>query len=259
MTARWICAGARAIGTSHVKQGLPCQDAFRTTVWSCPGEPPILIAALADGAGSAALAGSGAEFAASFVIDLLFRAFEGGAAIAGGEAILREAVIGARRALEAKAAYDGHAIEDFASTLLVAIVSSGGGVFGQIGDGAIVIDDAEVGWRPVHWPDHGEYANTTRFLTESDAPAALQIAVTDKPPRRLALFSDGLERLVLDFRSRTAHAPFFDAILSRLISSRGEGHEAEVSAEIEALLSTAQVNARTDDDKALVCAALIEA
>ncbi len=240
-----------------MRQGLPCQDAFACTVWSCTGEPSILIAALADGAGSAERALTGAEFATSFAADFIFRAFEGGASILSAAQILREAVAEARHMLKEKADHDGHPIEEFASTLLVAILSAEGGALGQIGDGAIVIDDGQ-GWRPVHWPDHGEYANTTRFLTEADALDALQIQVMHRAPRRLAMFSDGLERLVLDFRTRSAHAPFFDAILGRLTACIGEGQETEVSSGIEALLASDQVNARTDDDKSLLCAAWIE-
>ena len=115
-----------------------------------------------------------------------------------------------RLALQKKSEALGCGIDELASTLLIAVLSSNGSAFGQIGDGAIVIDDGENGWRPVHWPDHGEYANTTHFLTEPDGLDALRIAVFERPPRRMAMFSDGLERLVLDFQTRKAHGPFFE-------------------------------------------------
>ena len=170
--------------------------------------------------------------------------------------MLRYAIGEARLALELKAGHDGCVIDDYACTLLVAILSANGGIVGQIGDGAVVIDDGEQGWRPVHWPEHGEYANTTRFLTEPDALEALQVATLERPVRRVCLFSDGLERLVLDFRDRSAHAPFFDAIFRPIDAHAEAGHAAHISRELEALLASDKINSRTDDDKSLLCAAL---
>lgn len=253
MSGTWVWAGATAIGTSHLATGAPCQDAIDCTVWRCNGAPPVLIAALADGAGSAARAQFGARRATQVFVDVAHQAFEEGADCT--EVVLRHAVEQARLALDLTAGHVGCAIDDLAATLLVAILSPAGGAIGQIGDGAVVIDDGEAGWRPVHWPDHGEYANTTSFLTQADALDVLRLAVLERPAARLAMFSDGLERLLLDFRTRTAHGPFFDSMLGRLGSCISEGRADVVSDEIAALLSSDKVNSRTDDDKSLFCAA----
>lgn len=205
MSGTWVWAGATAIGTSHLATGAPCQDAIDCTVWRCNGESPVLIAALADGAGSAAREQFGARRATQVFVDVAHQAFEEGADCT--EVVLRHAVEQARLALDLTAGHVGCAIDDLAATLLVAILSPAGGAIGQIGDGAVVIDDGEAGWRPVHWPDHGEYANTTSFLTQADALDVLRLAVLERPAARLAMFSDGLERLLLDFRTRTAHCP----------------------------------------------------
>jgi hypothetical protein len=106
----------------------------------------------------------------------------------------------------------------------------------------------------VHWPDHGEYANTTSFLTQGTTLEFLRTASFTTPVRRLAMFSDGLERLVLDFRDKSAHAPFFDSIFNRMGQSVGEGHLPEVSQELSDLLASDRINTRTDDDKSLLCA-----
>lgn len=255
MSGTWVWAGATAIGTSHLATGAPCQDAIDCTVWRCNGEPPVLIAALADGAGSAAHAQVGARRATQVFADVAHQAFEDGAGWGEHEDVLYHAVAEARLALDLTAGHAGCAINDLASTLLVAILSPNGGVIGQIGDGAIVVDDGANGWRPVHWPDHGEYANTTSFLTQADALEALRVSVLERPVARLAMFSDGLERLLLDFRTRTAHGPFFDSILGRLDRCMSEGRAETLSDEIAALLGSDKVNNRTDDDKALLCAA----
>jgi hypothetical protein len=110
----------------------------------------------------------------------------------------------------------------------------------------------------VHWPDHGEFANTTNFLTQPDALDHLRLATFVAPVTRLAMFSDGLERLVLDFQQRAAHGPFFDSIFARMRPPIGAGHLAEISDDLAILLASDKVNARTDDDKSLLCAALVE-
>ena len=255
MTGAWVWAGARAIGTAHVSQGLPCQDAFACKIWQRPDASPVLIAALADGAGSAARAEIGSALATSLFVDIVYEGFAASPAPPDAAHLLRYAVGEARRAIELKAGHDDRAVNDYATTLLMVILSRDAAVVGQIGDGAVVVPDAECGWRPVHWPDHGEYANTTRFLTEADALDALQIATLAPAPRRVCLFSDGLERLVLDFRNRSAHAPFFDSICSRLDGRADAGHAADVSHDLETLLTSDKVNSRTDDDKSLVCVA----
>ena len=68
-------------------------------------------------------------------------------------------------------------------------------------------------------------------------------------PDSVCLFSDGLERLVLDLRARTAHAPFFDVVFDRFEASPRVGHDQRVSSELAQLLSSASVNQRTSDDK----------
>jgi len=258
MSEAWIWAGARAVGTSHLKQGLPCQDSFACRVWQRRARPPILIAALSDGAGSAERAEVGSALATSLFTDIVCEAFDDGAPWESCGETLIYAVRETKLALSLKAGHDERTANDYAATFIAAILSPAGGLVVQIGDGAAVIDDGTGTWHPVHWPDHGEYANTTSFLTQDDALDQLQLATFDAPVRRIALFSDGLERLVLDFKHRAAHGPFFDSIFSRLGPRIGLGHAADVSQDLAALLASEKVNARTDDDKSLLCAALVD-
>ncbi len=255
MSGTWTWAAATSTGTSHSTQDLPCQDAIDCALWQCSGEPPLLIAALADGAGSARYAEVGAVRATCAFVESVLQAFDEGGQFGGAGDILRSAVRDARRSVESAAAELGVAIDELASTLLVAVLSPAGAVIGQIGDGAVVIDGAGEGWRPVHWPDHGEYANTTSFLTQPEALEGLRIEIVDRPVRRMVVFSDGLERLVLDFKNRTAYGPFFDSLLGRLEAAGSNGKSEAVSNEIAALLGSDKVNSRTDDDKSLLCVA----
>jgi hypothetical protein len=68
MSQAWVWAGARAIGTAHLAQGLPCQDAFVCRIWQEGAHPAVLIAALADLAGSAECAEVGARHVARYNI-----------------------------------------------------------------------------------------------------------------------------------------------------------------------------------------------
>ena len=66
----WRVAAASVVGTSHVKSGQPCQDAHEWRVLPSG----FLIAAVADGAGSAALAEIGATLAARAAVQALAEA-----------------------------------------------------------------------------------------------------------------------------------------------------------------------------------------
>ena len=222
MNPAWTWAGARAIGTAHVQGGLALPGRLCLWVWRPASGPEILIAALADGAGSAERAEAGATLATSIFVDIVRESFEDGAPVTQAAKIIRYATEEARAAVAACARHAEREIADYASTLLVAVLHPGGGAVGQIGDGAVVASNGgERSWRPLLWPDHGEYVNTTRFLTDEDALAHLRIEQLNRPVGSVCLFSDGLERLVLDFRARTAHAPFFDAVFRRFGSEPG--------------------------------------
>lgn len=255
----WIWAGAKAPGTSHLANRLPCQDAFDCMIWTCEGTPPVLIAAVADGAGSAPRAEQGSRIAVAHFVDTVQQSFLDGADPNEAEDVIRHALGEVRLALQLVAGREGAPVSHYATTILTAVLADTGGAVAQIGDGAIVIDDGQGGWLPVHWPDHGEYANTTRFVTEPDAIDAIQLTAFPRSPRRLCLFSDGLERLVLDFRRRTAHGPFFDSLFRGVTQRGARGHAGIASQAIEDLLRSDRINARTDDDKSLLCAALVGA
>ena len=140
----------------------------------------------------------------------------------------------------------------FASSALT-IVAEREAVFLQIGDGAIVLSAGE-GWKHVFWPQHGEFANTTNFVTSEDALEVMEFHKTTEPVAELALFTDGLENLVLHKANRTVHAPFFDSMFPSVRGSRATGEDAELSRALAQYLSTPKINDRTNDDKTLILA-----
>ena len=244
----WRFAAAQATGKSHLKSGLPCQDRFACIV--LPHD--AFVAIIADGAGSAAMGELGAEIAVNTVVAQLQSALEEGRSDFG--VLLREAAAQARKAVTFEAIKQGLEPRSFASTLLVLMLVPGGGAALQIGDGVIVVNDGANEWSWVFWPQRGEYANTTYFLTDDDAIERIQVETLSGAIRDVALMSDGLEPLALHYASRTVHNPFFNGMFRPLLQSDGPAEIFHLSESLQRFLSSDQVGSRTDDDVSVILA-----
>ena len=274
----WRFVTARAKGSSHIKAGLPCQDRLDCRVVG----NQTLVAAVADGAGSAALAEHGAGIAVKAVGDFLSCQLDEGRS--DYDAMLREAAAEARKAVFAEARRRGVEPRELASTLLVVVVGPDGGSALQIGDGVIVVSDGGNGWgwvfwpqrgeyanqisnpnrdttrfRWIFWPQRGEYANTTYFLTDTDALERLRVAPRLGKVTDIALMTDGLESLALHYASTSVHGPFFHGVFRPLLDAaevdvNGNGEIKHLSAGLERFFSSNRVRSRTDDDMSLVLA-----
>jgi hypothetical protein len=254
----WRVAYNSVIGTSHDKTGLPCQDAGGCRVVSDPTGRPILLAVACDGAGSASRSLDGA----TLTVERFFQEFGDSAKRSGLSQITSEAVQDwlsrLRVEIKDRADTDDLAARDFACTVLAAIIGEEQAAFFQIGDGAIVVSNRsepdDYGW--VFWPQHGEFANQTNFITQDDALDALVFELEDRCIDEVAIFTDGIERLVLDLTEQTAHAPFFRTLFGWLIKTAPNDLDAEITASpiIQRYLGSKPVNDRTDDDKTLILA-----
>jgi hypothetical protein len=69
----------------------------------------------------------------------------------------------------------------------------------------------------------------------------------------IALFSDGLQMLALQFDTRRAHAPFFQPMFARL-RTEAPGESTTLTGLLTEYLGSPVINKRTDDDKTLVLA-----
>jgi hypothetical protein len=137
-----------------------------------------------------------------------------------------------------------------ACTLLVAIVGTDWAVFAQIGDG-VMIYNGDNGYEFVFWPDIGEYANTTRFLTDEDYRNHLKIDFKDRNINELALMTDGLQMLALDFKESRVHDRFFEPLFRTIRSNTDED---SLQKSLLDFMDSKRVNDRTDDDKTLFLA-----
>jgi hypothetical protein len=157
--------------------------------------------------------------------------------------------------LERKAHDADHHVQEYACTLLAAIIAHDAAVFLQIGDGAIVTSHGEEdGWSWVFWPRHGEFANTTNFVVSENALDVLEFELAPRRIDEIALFTDGLENLVLHHGSKTVHDPFFNALLKPIRQSINDGYDESLSEKLKAYLSSPAFCERTDDDNTLIIA-----
>lgn len=248
---RYVCASVP--GVAHLASGTDCQDACAARLVSAPERGPVLVLAVADGAGSAAQSRAGAELACrTLLAECAARLADTGPTDwtrTDAEALLNSV----RTALARQAADAGLPVREFACTLLGAVMAADRALFLQIGDGAIVIG-AESDYRPVFWPQTGEYANETRFATDHDAVDHLEWTALAEPVAEIALLTDGLQLLALHYRQRQAHAPFFRPLFQRLREYPEPGCPATLAHALERFLASPAVNQRTHDDKTLILA-----
>jgi hypothetical protein len=145
---------------------------------------------------------------------------------------------------------------DFAATMILVLSSGFQTLVAQVGDGCAALREASsTDWQVPLWPDHGEYASTTSFVTD-DPEARLRVSRVDAPVAAVVMLTDGLERLALDFATLTPFAGFFDAVSAPAVASRSVGRDVPLSRQLADYLGGESICARTDDDKTLITAAL---
>lgn len=240
----WKLVFGSVQGTSHIQSGLPCQD-------YCAGAASgtTLVAACADGAGSAELSQLGAKAAVDRFIE-----------VACCEAMPTKEVVEAwvdlaRERLLEEAVANGSTPRQLACTFLGVLVGDGWAAFTQVGDGVIVFD-GQTGYELAFWPDNGEYANTTRFLSEDNYREHLRVEIVERQVSELAVLTDGLQMLALDMAGSKVHDRFFAPLFKTV---REGPDEAALQTSLLEFMDSKRVNERTDDDKTLLLAARIAA
>lgn len=250
----WRVVSACDIGTSHTGSGTPCQDNADHCIVRTK-EGPVLVAVVCDGAGSAAHSDIGAWLAATTFIELVEVYFEnGGRLIDIDRDKMVDWIAKTAERLTARANGDGNSPKDYSCTLIAAIVGNDAAAFAQIGDGAIVVSHgAADGWSWVFWPQHGEYANQTLFVLSANAADAMEFNLAPRRIDEFAIFSDGIERMVLHGATKAVN-DFFDQMFVPVRASTAKGLDQKLSDKLKAYLGSVVVNARTNDDKTLLMA-----
>jgi hypothetical protein len=241
--------------SSHQVRASSCQDraACRTVD---TGSGPVIVAVVSDGAGSAQKAATGA---AIVCIELhrriaLYLRCRGLLPSIDNECVadwidsIRDKIGVAAIAAELRP-------RDYAATLIAFLADNDRAVVVHVGDGAASVRVRETQeWLVPSWPFHGEYASTTRFVID-DPETHFEIVHVRSSIDRFAVFSDGIENLVLDQRKKSAPAPFFERLLQPVANWEGHGRSRKLSTHLRNYLDNESVCAGTDDDKSLILGA----
>ncbi|MBI1255790.1 MAG: hypothetical protein GC196_15830 [Hyphomonas sp.] len=253
MKPGWRYAKAAVTGTRHAADGRGCEDfAVARIIGSARGN--VLAACVCDGAGSSPQAATGARVAAeAFLTVAGDRLRDAGGLV--DERDLADFLSFAGLAVTLKAFTEKNPARDYATTLMGALVSESWSAFVQVGDGAMVVPSAPGRWELVFEPQRGTYANETYFLTDDDARLRAHVAVRPYGVAEVALFSDGLERLLIREAAGSPVAEaFFNEMLPAVRGSGAPGEDLALAQALSAYLSSEAINARTDDDKSLILA-----
>ncbi len=245
--SHWRVVSVSVKGTSHEKRGQPCQDANHWRV--LPNG--ILVAAVADGAGSANLGEVGAKIAVSAAVETISKLKLLPADDLAWQQNLIEALRSAKTAVLAESQVREVEVRDLAATLILVVATPELVIAAQVGDGAAVVGDGEKNIFLLTEPQTGEHINETTFLISEPGVETAQVKVWLGKPVNLAIFSDGLQMLALRMPMGLPHSPFFVPLFQfmTVVSDKQEATK-----QLEEFLRSPKVTSRTDDDLTLLLA-----
>lgn len=241
----WRWASASVIGTSHIQNGDRLQDAYAVAE---VGNRCIL-AVVSDGAGSAKFGAYGAWLTCRF-LSVRFREWVPANPDLPSDEDLTDWIDELRDRISAIATQRQSSPRQFAATLAAIVVTPDEAVTLHVGDSAVV-GRKGTEWDVLCWPENGEYASSTYFITDDPEP---RLSITRRPREHdaFALFSDGVGDLALSHLEQNAHPRFFDPMFRPVDAASGEGRLIELSAKLATYLAGPSVCERTDDDKTLI-------
>lgn len=241
INTRYRISCGRIAGRSHSASTTPCQDyagARRTHEMAC--------IALADGAGSRPHSEAGAKVVVKEALGLLADRFDEIDAAADSDPTLAAQMIMDHllAALGKKAKGLGYEVGALASTLLFAAHKANRFLAGHIGDGVIArlshSGDAEI----VSYPDNGEFANTTVFVTDPHAVRRFRLYRGDCDSQSIGfvLMSDGTAESL--YEKSTGRAA---AAICKLLTWNASLSKRKMKAVLDANLKQAFAKKSADD------------
>ena len=121
-------------GTYHIKKSIPCQDYHH--IVKC--DDNFVIAAVADGLGSAAHSDIASKIAATVSVDYCAEKITQPVETDIVLSVMREAFGAAQNSIERKAQDNGHSINEYDTTLTLAVMNNDMLYFGHSGDSGII-------------------------------------------------------------------------------------------------------------------------
>jgi hypothetical protein len=256
---KWRFAGSSVIGQAHILQKTECQDRFICTTIETASDGEVLIAVVADGAGSTSDGQTGAAAACETFAAQVEQFLRSGNASVGSlnEEFGRLWIRFFQTRIRSIAERERKEIRDFATTLVGAVAGDKSTAFFQVGDGGAVfsIDGKPESYRFGIEPVESEYVNTTDFLTDETAEQNLRFALLKERIEDLILFSDGIFAVAVDYRKNRPHEPFLMPMIAPL---RRGGPINGLDEKLASFLASPKINEKTDDDKTLILASRYE-
>lgn len=241
----WRWAAASEIGTSHIHTGDRLQDAYAVSAIGSDG----IFAVVADGAGSAKFGANGAWLVCR-TLTVHFREWRKVSLELPSDEIIADWIDDVRDRISTIALQRNSTPRQFAATLAAILITPTEVLTMYIGDSSIAAR-RETDWDVLCWPENGEYASSTYFVTDDPEPR-LNIARFPREHDAFALFSDGVGELALSQLEQVAHTKFLAPMMRPVDSASGTGRLPELSLKLKGYLSSPAVCQRTDDDKTLV-------
>ncbi len=252
---KWRFAHASAIGLAHINQNTNCQDRFACRAVETVGDGEVLIAIVADGAGSAERGSRGAELACELFIKEIadFLSSKNASVKSLNEDFGRRWIEYFQREIAAIAQIDGKTLRDYATTLVGAVIGESCAIFYQVGDGGIVFSSSgeAKSYRFGVAPAESLYVNMTNFLTDETAFENLRFEAVENSVEDVILFSDGIFPVAVDYQTNQPHEPFLMPMIAPL--RNGSGADG-LNEKLENFLGSPKINEKTDDDKTIILA-----
>lgn len=242
---RWRWAAASRMGTSHQRLGTRKQDAYAVHQLN----HGVFCAVVSDGAGSASHGGEGAAIVCRTLVSEFRKWFDNHNALPSDEHI-RCWLDGLRDRLSFAATKRDLTRRQFAATLVMLVVHGGDILALHVGDSALV-GRKSGGWEAVCWPENGEFASTTYFVTD-EPDIRLHIHRMPFEYDAFALFSDGLESVALEQSTSMPYPRFFDPMIRPVDAASHAGRLRDLSDALGRYLDSDRLCDRTDDDKTLI-------
>lgn len=238
-TEKWISAWCSKIGSSHILEGMPCQDSSKVEYIQ---DSDFIIAAISDGAGSCSNSQIGSSFLVGRAIEKIATRvklndwFQNIDLELNRENWRREAFLlftELKEELKTKANELEYDFKSLSATLIIAVSNGKFIACANVGDGRAAFRNIESEWLPMVIPTKGEEANQTLFITsdlwdinnESEYFGSFYYS---NPITAFTLLSDGCERASFEilkyieeedkyYDPNSPFKPFFEPNYSNLL------------------------------------------
>ena len=242
----WRWAASSLIGTGHLERDGKLEDAY---VVRAVGDG-IYVAIVADGAGSALYGKHGAWLVCRRILQRMKENVSAKKSLVPDIEMFKDWIDDIRDEISHHAKKRQSIPRQFATTVAGIIFNDDQLAHFSIGDSAVVARKGDE-WLTLCFPENGEYASTTYFLTDEPWPK-FQFARIENDFDAFSLFTDGIAEIALSFQEGCAHKPFFDRMILPIDRLAAPGISKDLSSSLKLWLGSEKVCQRVDDDKTII-------